>query len=187
MTDERIDALLRRLDVPSDPDPEFVRSTYAALRPRARAARVDDASRIGRLRRDLRLVLAGASWPSTARPVGMVGLVVLLVLRPGDTGGARRRGCAEPGPARPGCSSSTDPATAAVVQRGGRPERASRPGGRPERGRRSTEDARVDRHREHDHAPLRTHGHAAPRWTGARGGWSDRNDGQLPLPSCTTR
>ena len=80
MTDERIDALIRRLDVPSDPDPDFVRSTYAALRPRARAARVSDTSRIGRLRRDLRLVLAGARWPTTARPVGIVGLVVLLVL-----------------------------------------------------------------------------------------------------------
>jgi len=80
MTDERIDALIRRLEVTSDPDPEFVRSTYLALRPRARAARVSDASWIGRLRRDLRLMLAGARWPSTARPVGMVGLVVLLVL-----------------------------------------------------------------------------------------------------------
>jgi hypothetical protein len=80
MTDERIDALIRELDVQSNPDPEFVRSSYAALRPRARAGRVSDASRMGRLRRDLRLVLAGARWPSTARPVGMAGLVVLLVL-----------------------------------------------------------------------------------------------------------
>jgi Tol biopolymer transport system component len=80
MTDERIDALIRRLDVPSDPDPEFVQSTYAALRPRARAARVGDASRIGRLRRDLRLVLGGPGWPFTARPVSLVGLVFLLIL-----------------------------------------------------------------------------------------------------------
>ena len=80
MTDERIDALIRQLDVPSDPDPDFVRSSYAALRPRARAARVSDASRIGRLRRDLRLVLAGARWPTTARPMGTVGLVVVLGL-----------------------------------------------------------------------------------------------------------
>ena len=33
MTDDRIDALIRRLDVSSDADPDFVRSTYAALRP----------------------------------------------------------------------------------------------------------------------------------------------------------
>jgi tricorn protease-like protein len=80
MTEERIDALLRRLDVPSDPDPEFVRSTFAALRPRARAARVSDASRIGSLMRDLRLVLVGARWPSRARPLGMVGLILVLIL-----------------------------------------------------------------------------------------------------------
>ena len=80
MTDERIDALIRRLDVPSDADPEFVRSTYAALRPRARAARVGDASAIGRLLRDLRLVLRGTGWPATARPVSLVGLVFLLIL-----------------------------------------------------------------------------------------------------------
>jgi dipeptidyl aminopeptidase/acylaminoacyl peptidase len=80
MTDERIDALIRRLDVTSDPDPEFVRSTYASLRPRARAARVRDASWIGRLVRDLRLVVGGATWPSTARSVGVVSLLVLLIL-----------------------------------------------------------------------------------------------------------
>jgi len=79
MTDERMDALIRRLDVTSDPDPEFVRSTYLALRPRARAARVRDASWIGRLVRDLRLV-AGTGWRSTARPVGVVSLLVLLIL-----------------------------------------------------------------------------------------------------------
>jgi Tol biopolymer transport system component len=80
MIDERIDALIRRLDVPSDPAPEFVRSTYAALRPRALAARAADASRIGRLRRDLRAVLGGTGWPFAARPVSLVGLVLLLIL-----------------------------------------------------------------------------------------------------------
>jgi Tol biopolymer transport system component len=80
MTDERMDALIRRLDVRSDPDPEFVRSTYALLRPRARAARLRDASWIGRLVRDLRLAGAGYRWPSTARPVGVVSLLVLLIL-----------------------------------------------------------------------------------------------------------
>jgi Tol biopolymer transport system component len=80
MIDERIDALIRRLDVPSDPAPEFVRSTYAALRPRALAARAADASRIGRLRRDLRAVLGGTGRPFAARPVSLVGLVLLLIL-----------------------------------------------------------------------------------------------------------
>ena len=78
MTDERIDALIRRLDVTTDPDPEFVRSTYASLRPRARAARVRDTSPIGRFARDLHLVAAGARWPSTARPVRMVGLAPIF-------------------------------------------------------------------------------------------------------------
>jgi len=80
MTDERIDALIRRLDVTSDPDPEFARSTYATLLPRARAARVSDARRVGRLARDLHLVVAGVRWPSTTRPVGLLGLVVLLIV-----------------------------------------------------------------------------------------------------------
>jgi dipeptidyl aminopeptidase/acylaminoacyl peptidase len=80
MTDERIDALIRRLDVPSDPDPSFVRTTYATMRPRARAARVSDASRIGRLRRDLRLVLSGAAWPVMPRRAGTAGFVALLIL-----------------------------------------------------------------------------------------------------------
>jgi Tol biopolymer transport system component len=80
MTDERIDALLRRLDVTFDPDPEYVGSTYASLLPRARAARVSDTRWIGRLARDFRLVVAGVRWPSTTRPMGMVGLVVLLMV-----------------------------------------------------------------------------------------------------------
>jgi Tol biopolymer transport system component len=80
MTDERIDAIMRRLDVPSDPDPSYVRATYAALKPRARAARVIDASRMGRLQRDLRLVVSGAARPSVPRRAGAVGVVVLLIL-----------------------------------------------------------------------------------------------------------
>src|SRR4029453_2897551 len=80
MTDERIDALIRRLDVPSDPDPSYVRTTFADLKPRARAARVSDASRVGRLQRDLRLVASGAGWPSMPNRAGAAGLVALLIL-----------------------------------------------------------------------------------------------------------
>jgi Tol biopolymer transport system component len=80
MTDERIDALIRRLDVSSDPDPGFVQSTYAALRPRARAARVSDASRVGRFQRDVRLMVSGAHRPAMARPLGVVSLIALLIL-----------------------------------------------------------------------------------------------------------
>ena len=63
MTDERVDALLRRLDVQSRPDPAFVAATADMLRPRVRAARVQDMSRIGRLRRDLRRGLAPPLLP----------------------------------------------------------------------------------------------------------------------------
>ena len=80
MTDERMDALIRRLDVTAHPDPEFARSTYAALLPRARAARAKDATWIGRLLRDLRLVAVGARRSSAARPVGVMSLVVLFIL-----------------------------------------------------------------------------------------------------------
>jgi Tol biopolymer transport system component len=80
MTDERIDALIRRLDVASDPDPSFERAAYAAIKPRARAARVTDTSRVGRLRRDVRLVLSGTTWPSFPRGAGAAGFVVMLIL-----------------------------------------------------------------------------------------------------------
>ena len=80
MTDDLMDALIRRLDVASEPDPAFASSTYAALLPRARAARVGDARRFGRLARDFRLVAAGGRWPSASRRVAMVGLVALLLL-----------------------------------------------------------------------------------------------------------
>lgn len=79
MTDERIDALIRRLDVPSDPDPSFVRTTFATLKAQARTARVSDTRRIGRLQRDLRLVLSGAAWPAMLRQTGAAGFVLLLI------------------------------------------------------------------------------------------------------------
>lgn len=80
MTDERIDALIRRMDEPSSPGPEFVRATALVLQPLVRAARVQDTSRIGRLRRDLRLAVASALRPSVPRPLAAVGLVILLLL-----------------------------------------------------------------------------------------------------------
>ena len=88
MTDERIDALIRRLDVPSDPDPEFVRSTYRRFA-RGRAQHASgDASRIGRLR--ARPAPGGgrralAIDDPTGRHVGS-----RRAAHPGDDGGARR-------------------------------------------------------------------------------------------------
>lgn len=80
MTDERVDALIRRLDVQSSPDREFVTETAALLRPRVHSARVEDMSRIGRLRRDLRLAFAPTSWSPIPRPSAIVGLAILLLL-----------------------------------------------------------------------------------------------------------
>jgi tricorn protease-like protein len=80
MTDERIDALIRRLDVQSQPDAAFARETYAVLKPRARTARVTDASRIGRLRRDVRLVLSNSGASFSHRPVRLVAFAIVLML-----------------------------------------------------------------------------------------------------------
>ena len=80
MTDERIDALLRRLDIASTPDPTFVASTSAILRPLAREARIQDSSPLGRFRRDLRGALAPAVRPSTPRSIVALGLMSLALL-----------------------------------------------------------------------------------------------------------
>jgi Tol biopolymer transport system component len=83
MTDERIDALVRRLDVASTPDPAFVASTSAILRPLAREARVQDSSPLGRFRRDLRGAFAPTVRPSTSRSIAallLVGLALLVAL-----------------------------------------------------------------------------------------------------------
>ncbi len=83
MSDDRVDkvdALIRRLDAPFSPDPAFVAATADLLQPRVRAARVQDMSRVGRLRRDLRRGLAPALWPRLPRPIAIAGLAVLLLL-----------------------------------------------------------------------------------------------------------
>jgi len=79
MTDERIDALIRRLDVQADLDPGFVDASAAKLMGRVRAARVQDASRLGRLRRDVRLGLASLDGTRVRQPLA-VGIVLLLIL-----------------------------------------------------------------------------------------------------------
>ena len=62
MTDERMDALLRRLDVAVDPSADFVARSAAVLVPQVRRARSQDATRFGRARRDLRTAMAGRPW-----------------------------------------------------------------------------------------------------------------------------
>jgi hypothetical protein len=75
MIDDRIDLLIRRLDVGADPDRQFVETSLARLLPAARDARRFDASPIGRL---------GAAVPwgrharvSRRRPVSLLVMVAL--------------------------------------------------------------------------------------------------------------
>jgi Tol biopolymer transport system component len=80
MTDERVDAILRRLDVAATPDPEFAASTASLLQSRLRAARVDDLRPLAGLRADLRrAVQLGVSWTRTPR-AAIVGLAWLVLL-----------------------------------------------------------------------------------------------------------
>lgn len=80
MTEERIDALLRRLDDADGPDTAFVKTTLAILRPRVRAARVQDLSRPARLRAELRAAIPMTPWPPVPRLLVAVGIVLLLML-----------------------------------------------------------------------------------------------------------
>ena len=77
--DARVDAMLRRLEVPAAPDYAFIQASVADLLPRVRRARAQDASRFGRLLRDLRRAV-GAAWrPAGARRVAVVAMTLLLV------------------------------------------------------------------------------------------------------------
>ena len=89
MTDDRTDALIRRLDVPASPDPAFVSATATSLRPRVRAARVEDMTHLGRLRRDLRLGLAGrTAWPRPPVAALVFGLLLLAAFAAALAAGA---------------------------------------------------------------------------------------------------
>ena len=79
MSDERVDALIRRLDVQSSPASDFVAESLAMLRPRVRAARIEDMSRIGRLRRDLGLATTLKLPPAVPRPIAIAALLALLL------------------------------------------------------------------------------------------------------------
>ena len=79
MTDERIDALVRRLDVAAGPDPAFVASTMVAMRTRARAARHADATTVGRLLRNLRTASQSLGFEAPRRAVVLVALIGLLL------------------------------------------------------------------------------------------------------------
>jgi WD40 repeat protein len=80
LSTERVDALLRRVDVRHRPDPWFVDASQQALAGRVRAARARDASWLGRLRRDVALAVNPASSPGTWRAIRLAALVALLAL-----------------------------------------------------------------------------------------------------------
>ena len=80
MTDERIDALIRQLDVTSSPDAAFMSSSLAMLQRQARAARIQDVSPLGRLRRELSLALAPALVPGLSRRGALAWLAILALI-----------------------------------------------------------------------------------------------------------
>lgn len=80
MTDDRIEALIRRLDVQSSPPDGFVGSSAADLLVLARAARAQDASRIGRLRRDIGAALTSVGAMVRPRSTARSGIAWAMVL-----------------------------------------------------------------------------------------------------------
>ncbi len=97
MTDERVDALIRRLAVAADADPAFASRSLVALLPPVRKARAQDGTRIGRLRREVRAGLAWrpmpwGSWPAESRLVALilVGLLIATTVLIGIVASARR-------------------------------------------------------------------------------------------------
>ena len=78
MTDERIDALVRRLDVPAEADSSFVEDTLAALAPVARAAQRRDARWFGRWWAGVQL--AGHDVRRALGPVPAGGLAFLVLV-----------------------------------------------------------------------------------------------------------
>jgi sugar lactone lactonase YvrE len=96
LTDERVDALLRRLDVDAVPDREFAAASASLLLSIVHQTRREDASRFGRARRDLvegfSLIAPGTATrrlaPITLAAVLLLGALVVLIL---IAGGAVRK------------------------------------------------------------------------------------------------
>ncbi len=81
--DARIDALLRRLDVPASPDQEFVATSAVALLPHARRARSRNRGRAARLLWDLRLAaatLTRRTLTGSRSAVAVLGALVLIAV-----------------------------------------------------------------------------------------------------------
>src|SRR4051794_22239651 len=80
LTTEQVDALIRRLDVGGSPDPRFVASSHAALEGPVQRARAEDATRLGRFRRDVRQAMGPATAPRTVRSTRVFAILLLLAL-----------------------------------------------------------------------------------------------------------
>ncbi len=82
MTDDRVDALLRRLDVADHPDSAFADQTLRSLEPHVRVARRRDAGRLGSLRRSFDGLRRPrrAFVPAGLRTVAYLAVLAMLLL-----------------------------------------------------------------------------------------------------------
>jgi len=78
--DQRVDALIRRLETPAQPDAAFVSGSVADLLLQARQARKSDRSPVGRLRRDLALVVRPRVWWASPQRATLTGVLVIVAL-----------------------------------------------------------------------------------------------------------
>lgn len=78
--DNRVDALIRRLETPVQPAEGFVSASLADLLPHVRRARQADGSPIGRLRRDIALAVRPGAWWASPRRATLAGVLVLAAL-----------------------------------------------------------------------------------------------------------
>ena len=79
MAEDRIDAVLRRLDVRSDPDPAFIDRSLIALAPIAASARHRDGHWLGRFRSTIQVGVADARHALASRPIALVALLLMLL------------------------------------------------------------------------------------------------------------
>jgi Tol biopolymer transport system component len=79
-SDLRVDDLLRRLDIPARPDESYASASLGELLPLVRRARSADASAIGRVRRDLGVLLRPRAWGAWPRRTALGGVLILIAL-----------------------------------------------------------------------------------------------------------
>jgi Periplasmic component of the Tol biopolymer transport system len=82
MTDDRMDVLLRQLDVTSEPNAAFAEQTLDALLPRVHRARYADTRWLGRVSRALRATFgpSAVATPASIRPIVLLVVLALVLL-----------------------------------------------------------------------------------------------------------